>query len=62
MTDERLELALRDVGADHTPDPNWQERVLAAVAEPESAWHLYRLALWIGLAIAAAVVGLAWIA
>lgn len=59
--DARLKLAIGDLGSDRRPDPRWQERVLAAVGRP-TAWHRYRIALWIGLAVAGAVVALVGVA
>lgn len=58
MLEPRLERALGQLGTEHQSPPAWQERVLAQVDAPTSAWQRYRLAMWIAFALVGAMIGL----
>ncbi len=52
--DERIEAALRTIGAEHEPPVGWQARVLARTTRARQRRHWWLLALP-GLAVAAAI-------
>lgn len=55
LTNGQLEAAIRHLGADHQPDPNWQQQVWRWIASDRESPGLVA----IGLTVSAVAVGLA---
>lgn len=42
VDDERIKKALRRLGSEHEPDPDWQQRVLARIDRPSWSRRAWR--------------------